>query len=597
VEACEPIDQFYGTVSMTIDKTLAIRDEVLRLALAVKGFLSEAEGTRLFELAAAVSWLGPCLEIGTYCGKSTLFLAEGCRIAGRHPVFTVDHHAGSVEQQPGEAYFDADLFEPEEGVVTTLPTFLRNVRSAGLKDWIVPIIGDSRRLARYWPTGDLGLLFIDGGHSEEDAFADYYGWSRRVLPGGYLCIHDVFADPADGGQAPFRVFEHAQSSGLWEYVEQVESLGVLRRRAAEAPAYSVAAFGNGSNEPETHVSVEFARYLGAPTAIRGSTWVIVGQDGGQSISLGDATLFVFSDMLVAERPVHEAAPIAPTYAALDHQRTILANAAAVSSGSDMRTTLATLQYFVDSAGKPREILPATPAEQAAGVRFWPQHGILIDRMVYLFYLGIHMVDRHSAWGFRTLGSGLAILDPANGTATRVLRNGEWCLWPVRGDDFHVGVQVLRQRDDIYVFGSGRTGVNNEAWLAQVPVTRIADPDAYKFLSASAATPTWGPGLDQAQSLGPCGAEYSVSYNAYLGHYVMLYVDGFEKNLKVRVSEHVWGPYSRPRKLIGVPYLPTTELVYLGFEHPRFSERNGQVLYVSYCQPRFSPISLVKLRLH
>lgn len=203
--------------------------EVKQLALSAKGFLTEAEGMRLFELAREYSQYAPCLEIGSYCGKSTIFLAEGCRVTGKNRLITIDHHRGSEEQQPNEEYFDPDLIDPSSGQVDTLPNFRSNIYQAGLEDWVMPIIARSQEFGRYWQSQPLSLLFIDGGHSESDAFGDFHTWSPHIMIGGYLCIHDIFPDPADGGQAPYHVFEHACSTGEWEFVDQVETLGTLRR--------------------------------------------------------------------------------------------------------------------------------------------------------------------------------------------------------------------------------------------------------------------------------------------------------------------------------------------------------------------------------
>jgi MMP 1-O-methyltransferase len=207
-----------------------MRHEVRRWAREVKGFLAEAEGLRLFELARECAGRAPCVEIGSYCGKSTLYLAEGCRLAGGYPVISIDHHRGSEEQQPGEEYFDPELFDHAVGRPDTLPCFRRTLQRAGLEEWVIAIVSDSARAGRCWPDGPASLLFIDGGHSEKAASADFEIWAPRVVPGGYLCIHDIFADPAKGGQAPYHVMQRALRSGGWSLVEQVETLGILRRR-------------------------------------------------------------------------------------------------------------------------------------------------------------------------------------------------------------------------------------------------------------------------------------------------------------------------------------------------------------------------------
>jgi predicted O-methyltransferase YrrM len=206
-----------------------MRSETRELALQAKGFLSEAEGMRLYELAYQAAGGGPCVEIGSYCGRSALFLGEGCRARGRYRLFSIDHHAGSEEQQPGEEYFDADLYDAAHGRVNTLPHFHATIARAGLEDWILPVVGSSSVVAASWPNANVALVFVDGGHSKTAVEDDFFGWSRLVMPGGWLCFHDVYPDPADGGQAPYEVFESARASGRWRFEGLFGSLGVLRR--------------------------------------------------------------------------------------------------------------------------------------------------------------------------------------------------------------------------------------------------------------------------------------------------------------------------------------------------------------------------------
>lgn len=207
-----------------------IDPETKVIALRAKGFLSETEGLTLFSLAAEASRLGPCLEVGSYCGKSTIFLAAGCRSAGAHPLFALDHHRGSEEQQPGQTYFDPELFDERLQHVSTLRPFLMNIRQTGLEDWVIPVVTTSARLSRAWPNAELALVFIDGGHGEEDVRTDVQGWAPRLMRGGYLCVHDLYPDPSQGGQAPYRLFEQVRRSPGWTYVGQVETLGILRRQ-------------------------------------------------------------------------------------------------------------------------------------------------------------------------------------------------------------------------------------------------------------------------------------------------------------------------------------------------------------------------------
>ncbi|MFI6140706.1 class I SAM-dependent methyltransferase [Streptomyces griseus] len=186
------------------------------------------EGLALYAAATGAATLGlPLLEVGTYCGRSTLLLADAARSAGV-AALTVDHHRGSEEQQPGWEYHDPSVVDPEVGLMDTLPTFRRTLRRAGLENHVVALVGRSPQVAAVW-AGPLGLVFIDGGHTDEHANADYEGWAPHVAEGGLLVIHDVFPDPADGGQAPYRVYRRALASGAFTEVSATDSLRVLRR--------------------------------------------------------------------------------------------------------------------------------------------------------------------------------------------------------------------------------------------------------------------------------------------------------------------------------------------------------------------------------
>ena len=193
----------------------------------IKGFLDPEEGRRLYDLACEVSTIGPCLEIGSYCGKSTVYLGRACR-ENANILFAVDHHQGSEEHQPGEEYHDTELFDEQAGVMDSFRAFRATLTAAKLNDVVVPIVTSSGMAARYWNTR-LGMVFIDGGHSQEAAQTDYRCWAPWVQPGGYLAIHDVFPNPDDGGRAPFKIYQLAQASGLFEVKAMTKTLGVLQR--------------------------------------------------------------------------------------------------------------------------------------------------------------------------------------------------------------------------------------------------------------------------------------------------------------------------------------------------------------------------------
>ncbi|HSV93742.1 MAG TPA: class I SAM-dependent methyltransferase [Desulfobacterales bacterium] len=191
------------------------------------GFLSIEEGEHLFRLGCAAAAIAPCLEIGSYCGRSTVCLGLACRDAGQ-VLIAVDHHRGSEEQQPGEEYFDPALFDPASGRVDTLRRFRETLARAGLEETVAPVVCGSALAARAW-SGPLGLVFIDGGHAAQSVQADYDGWSPRLPPGGLLVFHDVYPNPADGGRAPYDVYRKALACGGFMPHSAVGSLAVLRR--------------------------------------------------------------------------------------------------------------------------------------------------------------------------------------------------------------------------------------------------------------------------------------------------------------------------------------------------------------------------------
>jgi predicted O-methyltransferase YrrM len=192
----------------------------------VKGFLSAAEGELLYRCARDLPSRAPAVEIGSYCGRSTVYLGLGCRAAGR-PLLAVDHHRGSEEHQPGELFHDPQLTD-SEGAFDTLRAFRRTLGLAQLEDTVIPVLASSGHFACAW-SGVLSLLFIDGGHSLASALADYRGWAGQLERGGLLAIHDVYEKPEAGGQAPRAVYRMALASGLFAEHDGAGSLRVLRR--------------------------------------------------------------------------------------------------------------------------------------------------------------------------------------------------------------------------------------------------------------------------------------------------------------------------------------------------------------------------------
>ena len=203
----------------------ALSPDLAAVADATKGFLPADEGAALLE-AALQAPAGLWLEVGTYCGKSTVHLGSAARDRQAHLV-TLDHHRGSEENQPGWEWHDTSLVDPHTGRLETLPHLRHTLWDAGLDDDESVVVGTTQQVGRWW-TSPLTLLFLDGNHTEEVAQHDYAAFARHLVPGGLLLVHDVFERPEDGGRPPWNVYQRALREG-YEDVSATGSLRVLRR--------------------------------------------------------------------------------------------------------------------------------------------------------------------------------------------------------------------------------------------------------------------------------------------------------------------------------------------------------------------------------
>jgi len=193
----------------------------------VKGFLEKQEAESLYQFAKKYSSLGPCLEIGSYCGKSAVYLGAAVK-ENNQILYSIDHHKGSEEQQPGEEFFDPDLLDDTRQGINTLPFFLETLDKADLHDNVVPIVSTSVEASEVW-SEPLAMVFIDGGHSDQAANDDYDVWHPHIIQGGLLAIHDVFPNPMDGGRPPFNIYTKAKESGLFKEVDMINSLALLEK--------------------------------------------------------------------------------------------------------------------------------------------------------------------------------------------------------------------------------------------------------------------------------------------------------------------------------------------------------------------------------
>ena len=193
----------------------------------VKGFLEKQEAESFYQFAKKYSSIGPCLEGGSYCGKSAVYLGAAVK-ENNQILYSIDHHKGSEEQQPGEEFFDPDLLDETGKGINTLPFFLETLDKSGLRDNVVPIVSTSVEANEVW-SEPLAMVFIDGGHSDQAANDDYDVWHPYIIEGGLLAIHDVFPNPEDGGRPPFNIYTKAKESGVFKEVDMINSLALLEK--------------------------------------------------------------------------------------------------------------------------------------------------------------------------------------------------------------------------------------------------------------------------------------------------------------------------------------------------------------------------------
>jgi predicted O-methyltransferase YrrM len=208
-------------------------ESLLQMARAAKGFMPDDEGAALFDacrdaVARAVG-SGTAVEIGAWCGKSTIYLGAACEVSGA-VLFSIDHHHGSEENQAGWEHHDPSVIDSSTGKIDTLPLWRANIDSAGLAKTVVGMVGDSPTIAAHWGR-EVDFCFIDGGHGEEPAWADFLGWYPQISLGGTLAIHDVFPDPADGGRPPYEIWCAALDTGQFEQQSETGSLRTLVRKS------------------------------------------------------------------------------------------------------------------------------------------------------------------------------------------------------------------------------------------------------------------------------------------------------------------------------------------------------------------------------
>ncbi|MBN2309082.1 MAG: class I SAM-dependent methyltransferase [Candidatus Hydrogenedentes bacterium] len=179
----------------------------------VEGYLHDLEGYALMRVAADGPGTGAIVEIGSFLGRSTCWLARGAKSTFREKVTAIDHFKGSPEHQAGSSF--ECRFLTEHG--STFPAFQENIRRAGVEDYVEPIVASSEDAAKTWDR-PIRFLFIDGDHSYEATRRDFSLWAPFLIPGGCIAFHDV---------------------GVWDGVTQFVD-GLLKASAEYVKLFSVA---------------------------------------------------------------------------------------------------------------------------------------------------------------------------------------------------------------------------------------------------------------------------------------------------------------------------------------------------------------------
>jgi len=183
----------------------------------------------LYETACEAGKLElPGVEIGSYIGTSTIFLAAGLKMNGQKLV-AIDHHSGSAEHLEGR-FSDPDYIV--NGRHNTFEKFLDH--TSPLKDSIIPIVADSKEVVKIW-NKMISILFIDGSHDEEAVLQDYQDWSRFIVPGGFLIFHDCALDEVKEKMwgvypGPGAVARKVVSSGSWEIVKTIATTMLVLKK-------------------------------------------------------------------------------------------------------------------------------------------------------------------------------------------------------------------------------------------------------------------------------------------------------------------------------------------------------------------------------
>jgi len=151
--------------------------EIKNIVGKVGGYLTDKEGELLYSLAKNCKGKGVIVEIGSYKGKSTIWLSRGSKAGNKIKVYAIDPHRGSPE-----------LREKIQGKIWSYEEFKNNIEKAKVSDIIIPIITTSEEAAKYFEE-PVELIFIDGNHSYDHIRLDFKLWFPKVVDCGFMAFH------------------------------------------------------------------------------------------------------------------------------------------------------------------------------------------------------------------------------------------------------------------------------------------------------------------------------------------------------------------------------------------------------------------------
>ncbi|MBI2027000.1 MAG: DUF4185 domain-containing protein [Deltaproteobacteria bacterium] len=290
---------------------------------------------------------------------------------------------------------------------------------------------------------------------------------------------------------------------------------------------------------------------------------VIGQDGAYSIGLNGESLWLFGDTFFGNKNSDNTF----SYVGAVH------NTASISLGTKGLGEIENITYKKDSKGYATYLLQNIDNEDPKKLKLWPGHGVQIEDKIYIYYSLVEIFGTGS-FDFRHAGQGIAVGKNPLGPYNRLTYEGSTALW--KKDQPRFGVAVLKGKNRwIYIYGRNEKSPY-EFKLVRVKEENISDINSYFYLSKNEK---WSPIIDEAITLfiqGP--AEGSISFNEYLGKYVLLYSRVLEKDVVIRTANVPWGKWSTPKTIYKCQQKKPDGFCYAAKEHPQYSSNKGKITY-------------------